>query len=117
MTEPTCEDVTNDFTYKVNMICYNESEETLDVIIFVLNCVLFFLLVKILFQSEKYIKKIVTPSKFVFSYRETYCVISVLIVRCCQLSILIAMWSCVFNAFTCIIGTKYREWFLNDAFK
>ena len=62
-------------------------------------------------------QKVIEPNRFNLSYKETYCVHSVKIVRWTQALILVSMWSCLFNAFTCIIGTKYRDWFLTQAFK
>ena len=75
------------------------------------------LLVKIGVQSEKYWQSIISPSKVVLSYKETYCVHSVRIVRWTQVLIIASIWVGVFNAFTCIIGPNYRSWFLNSAFK
>ena len=61
--------------------------------------------------------RVVQPKPYNVSYKETYCVHSVKIVRGTQVLILVSMWSCLYNAFTCIIGTKYRDWFLTPAFK
>jgi hypothetical protein len=105
------------FSYKVNMICIYQDEEQLSVAIFIVNCIMLVLLVKIGFESEKYRKRIVSPLKVVLSYKETYCVHSVRIVRWTQVLIFTSIWCGVFNAFTCIIGPNYRSWFLNEAFK
>ena len=49
MQQP-CPDSQN-FNYKINMICINENEETLDIAVFCLNIILFLVLIKIAFKS------------------------------------------------------------------
>ena len=105
------------FNYKVNMICITEHAEDVSVFVFCLNIVVFVLLIKLAIKSQGYLQKVTEPKPHHVSYNETYCVHSEYIVRWTQVLILVSMWSCLFNAFTCIIGTKYRDWFLTQAFK
>ena len=116
-----CEEISH-FKFRINLFCYFDAPEwyyndfALSILLCVLNIVLFLYLLKLAKRAKKVVIEIREPSPIYKDYDETYCEITLLIMRLAQVKIYILMYSTLYAAVSYGVGPNFVSWFESKTF-